>query len=123
MQVNGYFNARDEPVIKLEFGSVSVEILVDTGFNGSLLIPSYIANQLDLTFEGPEEFQSVTGEPFLADAYSTEIDWLGTKITVPLATSREVGEAILGSKMLKNCQLTIDYGNRIVTITHSRGTH
>jgi clan AA aspartic protease len=120
MQVDGYFNARDEPVIRLGVGSLSIEVLVDTGFDGSLLIPSHIANQLDLTFEGSEGFQSVTGEPFLADAYSIEIDWLGTRITVPLATCREVGEAILGGHMLKNCQLTIDYGNRTVIITESR---
>jgi clan AA aspartic protease len=116
MQVEGYFNARDEPVISLQVGSLSIEVLVDTGFNGSLLIPGHVANQLDLRFEGPEEFQSVTGEVFLADAYSMEIDWLGTRITVPIATSREVSEALIGSHMLKDCRLTIDYKERSVIV-------
>ena len=103
MQIDGYFNLNDEPVIELAVGSSRLEVLVDTGFNGSLIIPSQIGNRLDLKFEGPEEFQSVTGEVFLADAYSVEVEWIGN-------------EAILGGNMLKDCRLTIDYGHRTVTI-------
>jgi clan AA aspartic protease len=119
MQINGYFNLRDEPVVELPMGSLRIELLVDTGFNGSLIIPSQIANQLDLRFEGPEEFQSVTGEMFLADAYSAEVDWLGNWIRVPVAASGHVREAILGGQMLKDCLLNIDYGRRTVTIGQS----
>lgn len=119
MQIDGYFNLSDEPVVELGVGSSPLELLVDTGFNGSLIIPSQIANRLELRFEGPEEFQSVTGEVFLADAYSVEVDWLGDKIRVAVAASKHVKEAILGGQMLKHCCLTIDYGNRTVTVVPS----
>ena len=119
MQINGYFNLRDEPVVELDMGSSRIELLVDTGFDGSMIIPSQIANQIDLRFEGPEEFQSVTGEMFLADAYSARVDWLGEWIRVPVAVSRHVREAILGGQMLKDCVLSIDYGRRTVTIVRS----
>jgi clan AA aspartic protease len=102
MQIDGYFNLNDEPVVELRVGSSRLELLVDTGFNGSLIIPSQIGNRLDLRFEGPEEFQSVTGEVFLADAYSVEIDWLGDRIRVAVAASKHVKEAILGGQMLKH---------------------
>jgi hypothetical protein len=75
MQLDGYFNQRDEPVVTLNIGSLSIEVLVDTGFGGSLIIPGRIANRLDKKFEGPEEFQSVTGEVFLADL--TRPVWTG----------------------------------------------
>jgi len=114
MQIYGHFNRSDEPVVKLGIGSSRLELLVDTGFNGSLIIPSQIANRLDLRFEGPEEFQSVTGEVFLADAYSVEVDWLGDRIRVAVAASKHVNEAILGGNMLKDCRLMIHYGNRAV---------
>jgi clan AA aspartic protease len=120
MQLDGYFNQRDEPVVTLNIGSLSIEVLVDTGFGGSLFIPGRIANRLDKKFEGPEEFQSVTGEVFLADAYSTSMDWLGRSIRVPVATSKEVNLSILGSQLLKGCCLTIDYRRRTVTIRESR---
>ena len=119
MQIDGYFNLSDEPVIELDVSSSRIELLVDTGFNGSLIIPSQIANRLNLKFEGPEEFQSVTGETFLADAYSVEVDWLGRRIRVAVASSKDVKEAILGGHMLRGCRLSIDYGRRTVTIIDS----
>ena len=119
MQIDGHFNLSDEPVVELDLGSSRIELLVDTGFNGSLIIPSKIANRLDLRFEGPEEFQSVTGEMFLADAYSVEVGWLGSKIRVPVAASKHIKEAILGGHMLRHCRLTIDYGDRTVSIVPS----
>jgi clan AA aspartic protease len=117
--MEGYFNERDEPVVLLDMGPLSIEVLVDTGFAGSLIIPGNIADQLDLQFEGPEEFQSVTGEIFLADAFSMKMDWLGRSIRVPVATSQEVNLSLLGGHLLKGCCLTVDYGNRTVTIDGS----
>jgi predicted aspartyl protease len=46
MQIDGYFNLNGEPVIELDVGSSRIEVLVDTGFNGSLIIPSQIGNRL-----------------------------------------------------------------------------
>ena len=120
MQMNGYFNLRDEPVIGLNAGSSLIEVLVDTGFNGSLILPTALAKSLDLQFErGLSEFCSVTGEVFLASPCSMEIGWFGQRIRVPVATCIEVNEAILGSQMLKGCRLAIDYGYRTVTIRES----
>lgn len=44
------------------------------------------------------------------------IIWFGEAIRVPVATTENVSEAILGGKMLKDCRLTIDYVNGTVTI-------
>lgn len=48
------------------------------------------------------------------------IIWFGQAIKVPVATSEEVDEAILGGKMLKDCRLMIDYVNSTVTIVRTR---
>lgn len=64
MQIDGYFNLSDEPVVELDVGSSRIELLVDTGFNGSLMIPSQLANRLDLQFEGSENFQTATEQVF-----------------------------------------------------------
>jgi clan AA aspartic protease len=117
MQIDGYFNVRDEPVITLDVGLSHIEVLVDTGFNGGLIIPDQMAEGLDIKYDrGLEELYSVTGEMFLASGCSMEIGWLGQRIRVPVATSAQVSEAILGGQMLKNCRLIIDYGQRTVTI-------
>jgi len=120
MQIDGYFNVRDEPVIRLDVGSSQVEFLVDTGFNGGLIIPDQVADGLDITYDrGLEEFCTATGATFLASGCSIEITWFGQAVRVPVATSEEVHEAILGGSMLKDCRLMIDYGNRTVMIDPS----
>jgi clan AA aspartic protease len=120
MQIDGYFNMRGEPVIRLDVGSSRIEVLVDTGFNGGLIIPDQLAKELDLTYDrGLEEFCTATGATFLASGCSMEISWFGQAIRVPVATSEEITEAILGGNMLKDCRLTIDYGRRTVTVVAS----
>ena len=117
MIIEGYFNAHDEPIIRLDVGSSQIEFLVDTGFNGGLIIPDQLAEGLDIKYDkGLEEFCSATGETFLASRCTMEITWFGEAIRVPVATSAKVSEAILGGNMLKDCRLTIDYGHRTVTI-------
>jgi clan AA aspartic protease len=120
--MNGYFNSHNEPAVRLDVGSLSVEVLIDTGFNGSLIIPGYIADNLDLVFEAHQDFFSVTGTVFFASACSTEIDWLGKKLKVAVASCGEVNEALLGNHLLRGCRLTIDYGFRTVTIVESQNT-
>lgn len=96
------------------------EVLVDTGFNGSLILPSLLVKELELKFErNLVEYYSVTGEVFLVSPCPMKINWLGREITVLVATSDQVTEALLGSHMLKGCRLTIDYSQRTVAITKS----
>ncbi len=57
MQIDGYFNTRGEPVIRLDVGSSRIEVLVDTGFNGGLIIPDQLArNWISRTTEDWKSF-------------------------------------------------------------------
>jgi clan AA aspartic protease len=121
MQIDGYFNTRNDPVINLDVGSSKVEFLIDTGFSGGLIIPNELAISLEINYDrGLEEFSSVTGATFYASGCFMTIVWFGRAIRVPVATSGEVNEAILGGRMLKDCRLTVDYVNRTVTIMQIR---
>lgn len=116
MRLEGYFNANDEPAIRLELIPGSIEVLIDTGFAGSLILPEHLAKGLTLHFDGFEEFFTVTGDVFVAPSYSMDLGWLGEQVRIPVAVSRDVKEALLGGEMLKNCVLTIDYEGRLVNI-------
>jgi len=119
MNMDGYFNLRNEPVVRLHVGSLSIEMLVDTGFDGSLIVPAELADNMDLKFEAHQDFLSVTGETFFASTCSTEIDCLGKRTKVAVARCGKLDEAILGSHMLRDCRLTVDYGYRTITIVES----
>ena len=79
MRIHGYFNENDEPALKLDLISKSIEVLIDTGFAGSLVVPQNLSDDLVLQFEGFEEFYTVTGQLFVAPAYSVEANWLGER--------------------------------------------
>lgn len=96
IQIDGYFNANDEPVIPLDLGAGAIKILVDTGFAGSLILPDSLAVGLAIRFEGFEEFYTATWQIFSAPAYSLEIDWLSQLTKVPVAISPDITEAIMG---------------------------
>jgi len=51
MLIDGYFNANDEPAIKLDLFSFTIEFLVDTGFAGGLIIPEQLSAGLDFTLK------------------------------------------------------------------------
>lgn len=56
MDVDGYFNANDDPAIQIDLGGGAIEILIDTGFGGWLILSNSQAAGLALRFEGFEEF-------------------------------------------------------------------
>ncbi len=116
MRIHGYFNENDEPALKLDLISKLIEVLIDTGFAGSLVVPQNLSDDLVLQFEGFEEFYTVTGQLFVAPAYSVEANWFGERIRIAIAISSDVKESLLGSHMLKHCRLTIDYRNRMLMI-------
>ena len=116
MHIEGYFNEHDEPCLSFDLGSGAIDVLIDTGFSGSLIIPQTVANDLTLNFEGVEEFYTATGQMFLAPAFTVAINWFGERLKAPIAVSADVREALLGGQMLEGCRLRIDYAERTVQI-------
>jgi len=116
MRIDGYFNSNDEPVIKLDLISTTIEVLIDTGFAGSLIIPEQLSAGLELHFEGFDEFLTATGELLVARAYSAYVNWFGRPTRVAVAVTPDVKEPLLGSRMLRNCVVTVNYSKRSVSI-------
>ena len=48
MRIHGYFNENDEPALTLDLISKSIEVLIDTGFAGSLVVPQNLSDDLVL---------------------------------------------------------------------------
>ena len=122
MQLDGYFNAQGEPAIQLDLGAGNLEVLIDTGFAGWLIVPtSYPIGPPD-RFQGFEEFYTATGQTFAAPICFLEINWFDQPTRVPVAISPHISEALLGGKMLTSCLLSIDYYDHTVSILRRRST-
>ena len=53
---------------------------------------------------------------FTAPSYSVFVNWFGESLKTPIAVSAEISEALLGSRMLQGCRLTIDYAEKTVKL-------
>ena len=116
-QESGNVNAHLEAVIEIRFvEGETFECVVDTGFDGALILPASVAQSLNLPTVARLAFELVGGARMTADVALGEIEWLGQRHTVEVILS-ESDDALIGTEMLDGATLYIDYADRSVTIT------
>jgi clan AA aspartic protease len=114
---SGNVNASMEARILVTLrNGASIRCLVDTGFTGALMLPRAFVTENSLPFVGREMFKTVDEHEVEADIALAEIEWLGEEQTRRAIVSA-TGEAMIGTEMLTETVLTIDYIASSVTIT------
>lgn len=107
----GFVRGYSEPVVTLEVrgpaGVVLVEFLLDTGFTGSLALPSATIQFLGLP-KGPQGRATIAdGSEWLYDQYHAEVLWDGRWRIVLVCETQDI--ALLGLGLLVRHRLTIDF--------------
>ena len=92
-----------------------ITVWIDTAFNGSLVLPEAIVDELQLP-------QQSTAEAILADGKKVElatfgcgVEWFGKSYTTQV-TSNASQYGLLGTVFLEGRKLIIDYNAKSVTI-------
>lgn len=101
--------------IRLTNGAV-IECVLDTGFNGSLLLPREFVETNFMLFAGREEVLLVEDFSVKIDTAIAETIWLGENFSVRVLVS-ETNEALIETQMLVDSVLEINYKNSTVKIT------
>ena len=107
----GTVNAFREPVVRLEIlgvGDVAQEIeaVVDTGFTGSLTLPSNLVAALGLRFYRRGRALLADGSASIFDVYEATVVWHGCRLRVAVA---ETGaKPLAGMGLLYGSTLMID---------------
>jgi clan AA aspartic protease len=116
-QEKGFVTEDLEAILKIRLVNGSqIECALDTGFNGFLLLPrKFIENNL-LSFVGNESVIMVEQNTTEVEVAAGEIIWLGEKLAVRILVS-ENNECLIGTKMLVDSKLEIDYKDLTVKIT------
>ena len=117
-RISGLVNAELEAVINVEFlvnQPEILELIVDTGFAGTLMIPREFVIKHGLPIKGQEELIAAEKTLFVADRTTVAVKWFDENIDVPAIIS-EHGYAIVGAEMFIDAILTIDYAKNIVVI-------
>lgn len=117
-QESGSVNAHREAVVEIRFvQGDTFECVIDTGFDGAIILPKSVAELLRLTVVARLVFALVGGARMTADVALAEIEWLGQNRTVEVILSEE-NDALLGTEMFESATLVIDYPNRSVLISN-----
>jgi clan AA aspartic protease len=109
--IRGTVTAGREPVVRLRIrgpsGSVTdVDVVVDTGFTGALVLPAAVVAALGLPWRSGGMAILADGSTQQTDYYEAELEW-GPGWQTVLALS--VGpESLLGMRLLAGYRLTVE---------------
>jgi len=95
---SGRVNSFREALILVPFGGgAAIECVVDTGFDGGLMLPRAFVSQLQIRVIGELEFEMVGGATMSAEVGLTDIDWLGSFRQVEVIVS-DGDDALVGTE-------------------------
>jgi clan AA aspartic protease len=112
----GSVNGAREAIVEVHLDSgPAIECVIDTGFNGTLVLPRRLADQLNLDVLGRASFETVGGSLVAADLVEVRITWLSSLVDVEAIVVNSE-DALIGTALLDGTSLAIDYVADIVTI-------
>lgn len=94
----------------------TVECLIDTGFNGSLMLPRETVDRLNLTILGRVPIIAAGGAKSIADVAELEIRWLDARRPVEVIIS-DGDDSLIGTELFASARLVIDYIAHTATIS------
>jgi predicted aspartyl protease len=114
---SGRVNSHREAVVLLRFRNGAViECVVDTGFDGALMLPRVFVPKIQIAIIGELTLEMVGGARMSADVGVTDISWLGRWRQIEGIVS-EGEDALIGTELLIATTLTIDYQSSSLAIS------
>lgn len=116
----GRVSPRFEPLVPLDLveteGQIyQIEVLLDTGFDGSLLIPDHVIKSLGFPLYDDFVSTLADGRSVVVQGFDGQVMWHGRLQSVLILESK--GEALLGMNLLWRNRITIDnYANGPVVV-------
>jgi clan AA aspartic protease len=108
--ITGIVNAEFEPIIPLSVcgsdGKVyTQDVIIDTGFNGWLSLPTDLITQLNLTWKRRGRAILGDGSECVFNVYQAVLVWDGNLLTIPVDEADS--EPLVGMSLMEGYQLTV----------------
>lgn len=114
---DGSINARREAWLRVcTSEGETLDCLIDTGFDGALVLPRSDASRLNLEILGRVPVIGVGRIRSVVDIAELEVKWLGESRAVEVIVS-DGDDSLLGTELLDGSRLVVDYINYIVTVS------
>ena len=106
----------NQALVTLDFGQGPLDFLIDTGFNGTLIVGEEILDTSHLIPLGTMQAELASQQSFeyLRDAVSFE--WFGEELLTEVLVGAGQ-ECLIGTALLNPHRLEIDYEHRTVQLT------
>jgi clan AA aspartic protease len=120
MRIEGRFDANLAPRLEVSaVGGKVLELVLDTGFNGELMLPRKILKELGSPYRSRVRVELADGSIVHADVYEGTILWFGQERVVGIFAT-ESDEGLLGTQMLFGCRLEVDIDKDQVVLRQKR---
>jgi len=114
MKIEGYFDESLSPRIDIRISGRKISLVVDTGFNGELMLPRKWLKKLGFAYSMKSEAELADGSIVETTIYRGKIRWLGKERTVQ-AVVTESEDSLMGTEMLFGVTLFMDLDeNKVV---------
>jgi len=114
---SGRVNSYREALVLVRFrDGAAIDCVLDTGFDGGLMLPRAFVSQIQIPIVGELTFEMVGGARMSAEVGLTDIDWLGRLRQVEVIVS-EGDDALIGTEFLIATTLIIDYPSSSLAIS------
>ena len=104
--MRGFFKF-GSPFLRLKVEGKEIEALLDTGFNGHLMLPQTIIDELALDQIGISDYITANGVKTMTKVYRGKVQLLGGEVEIPIL-STEAMMILAGFGLFKDCTIIID---------------
>ena len=116
--MKGFFKFGN-PVIQLPIEGRKIEALLDTGFNGHIMLPDSIIRELALDQIGISDYLTASGDNKVTLVYKGKIEFLNEKIEVPIL-STDADFSLAGMELFHNCKILVERSKNLVEVIKSK---
>jgi clan AA aspartic protease len=113
--IDGIITDDGVPAIDVEVGSQHWQAVIDTGFNGELELPERLQSHVNAQFVGRATSLLAANQRIEEDVFLVDFPFDGRMVRVQ-ATFADGDEPLIGTGMLRDYRLQIDFPARIVAI-------
>ncbi len=118
--LEGYVDASGQPWVQLALVGpqgqvVECEAIIDTGFDGGLCLPRFLAEQVALHEVGTQRVELADGSQHVEPLFLGEVLFDGIRQWVDISVTQGA-DALLGTVVLQDYQLEIRFRSRTVLL-------
>ena len=94
-------------------------MLLDTGFNGHIMLPQSVIEEIGLDQIGISDYLTASGDKKLTKVYIGKVLFFDREIEVPiLSTNSDI--SLAGMELFKECKIIIEQNKNIVEVVKSK---